>query len=479
VTTSYYWHDYETFGVDPQRDRPVQFAGFRTDLDFNPVGVPLVLYCRPARDVLPTPEACLVTGITPQQAWERGVPEAEFIAAISRELSQPGTCALGYNTLRFDDEVTRNVLYRNFYDPYEREWRNGNSRWDIIDMVRATAALRPEGIQWPKDEQGRPTFRLESLTAANGIEHRDAHDALADVCATIELAKLIRARHPRLYDFIQRHRGKQEAAKLLQLGTFMPLLHVSEKFPSERHCLAVIVALAPHPGNANGVVAFDLSFDPGPLLDLDADEIRFRLYTPARELPAGIERIPLKTVHLNRSPVLAPMSVLRIEDRERLGIDVDRCLLHLEKIKRASGIESKVRNVFEAQPAEQQNAADPDFMIYRGGFFGDADRRRMAEIRALSPAQLARRHFDFDDPRLPEMLFRYRARNWPDTLDQEEARRWERFRHERLAQPGPDGTSALAQFATSLDRLADEYAGEPGKVSIIADLREWSQELFS
>jgi exodeoxyribonuclease-1 len=232
--TTLYWHDYETFGIDPRRDGPAQFAGLRTDLALNPIGKPLVIYCQPPRDRLPAPEACLVTGITPQIAQQHGVCEAEFIAAIHAELAQAGTCALGYNTLRFDDEVTRNTLYRNFYDPYEREWKNGNSRWDIIDMVRLTAALRPDGIEWPKDEQGRPSFRLERLTEANGISHSGAHDALVDVRATIDLARLIKTRQPRLYDFVWRNRGKHEAAELLKLGSFEPLLHVSEKYPAEQ-----------------------------------------------------------------------------------------------------------------------------------------------------------------------------------------------------------------------------------------------------
>ncbi|MBT3411535.1 MAG: exodeoxyribonuclease I, partial [Halieaceae bacterium] len=204
--TTFYWHDYETFGADPSRDRPVQFAGLRTDADLNPIGEPLVIYSRPANDFLPHPQACLVTGITPQKALAEGLPEAEFIRLIHAELAAPGTCGVGYNSLRFDDEVSRYTLYRNFYDPYGREWQNGNSRWDIIDMVRACYALRPEGIEWPLREDGQPSFRLEALTAANGIAHEAAHDALSDVHATIAMARLIKTKQPRLYDYVLKHR---------------------------------------------------------------------------------------------------------------------------------------------------------------------------------------------------------------------------------------------------------------------------------
>ena len=202
MAESLYWHDYETFGINPQSDRAAQFAGLRTDIDLNIIDEPFIIYCQPADDYLPEPEACLITGITPQQALEKGVCEAEFITRIHQQLAQAHTCTVGYNSLRFDDEVTRNLLYRNFFDAYAREWKNDNSRWDIIDMARAARALRPEGINWPNHEDGKPSFRLEDITRENNIEHSGAHDAMADVYATIAVAKLIKQAQPKLYNFL-------------------------------------------------------------------------------------------------------------------------------------------------------------------------------------------------------------------------------------------------------------------------------------
>ena len=254
MSETFYWHDYETFGTDPSRDRPVQFAGLRTDFDLNPVGDPLVVFAAPARDALPHPEACLVTGITPQRALAEGVLECEFIRRIHAELSRPGTCGVGYNSLRFDDEFTRFTLYRNFYDPYAREWRDGNSRWDLIDVVRMTHALRPEGISWPRDDDGKPSFRLEKLTAANGIEHGAAHDALSDVQATIALARLIRERQPRLFNYALKLRDKRFAMQHLDLAGMRPVLHVSGMFGAARHNIALIAPLARHPLNQKSSV---------------------------------------------------------------------------------------------------------------------------------------------------------------------------------------------------------------------------------
>lgn len=464
--TTFYFHDYETFGVNPRRDRPSQFAGIRTDEGFNPQGVPSVAYCQPAPDFLPDPLACIITGITPQIALDKGVREAEFAALIHAQLAQPQTCALGYNTLRFDDEVTRHLLYRNLYDPYAREWQNGNSRWDLIDLVRTARALRPEGIQWPEVE-GRPSFKLEHLSAANGLLHEAAHDALSDVYATIALAKLLKAKQPRLFEFVWHNHGKQAAAGLLGLGTYQPLLHVSEKYPSARGCLAVVVALAAHPANSNGVVVFDLGADPAPLLELSAEAIRQRLYTATADLPEGEARIPLKTVHLNKSPVLAPMSALRPQDAERWSIDLPRCSAHLETVKNAVGLAEKLREVFAPKDLAQ---SDVDVALY-DGFIGDRDRNTLARLRVLSPHQLAQARAGFDDPRLPELLFRYRARNWPETLTIDETRRWQDLRRSRLSD------SILDEYRQKLHTLRTEFAGESGKLAVLEALEAYGNAL--
>lgn len=432
---SYYWHDYETFGTDPQRDRACQFAGIRTDPDFNVIGEPLMLYCKPADDYLPNPEACLITGITPQLAGEKGVCEAEFIGIIHEQLAQPGTCGIGYNSIRFDDEVTRNLLYRNFFDPYAREWQNGNSRWDLIDVARAARALRPDGIHWPLNEDGIASFRLEEITQANGIAHQAAHDALSDVYATIALARLIKQKQPKLYDYLNANRHKPAVLNLLQLGSFTPLVHISGRFPARKNCLAIVVPLYAHPRNSNEVIVYDLSIDPAPLLELSAEHIQQRVFVANDDLPEDVERIPLKTVHINKSPVLAPLSVIRPADAQRLQLDLPQCLANLQCIKIAAGksLEQKLATVFSREYAETPD--DPDRMIYSGGFFSQKDRNAMQNIRRTPPTELGKFCADFDDTRLPEMLFRYRGRNYPETLDPAERQRWQQFCRDRLVNP--------------------------------------------
>ena len=477
TTTSFYWHDYETFGIDPALDRPSQFAGLRTDTEFNPIEKPLVIYCRLAADSLPHPDACLITGITPQTVEQHGVCEAEFIARIHEQMSRPNTCSLGYNTLRFDDEVTRHCLYRNFYDPYAREWQNGNSRWDLIDTVRAAQALRPEGIQWPVTEAlehnapPSPSFRLDQLTIANGITHEAAHDAVSDVYATLGMAQLLNKVQPKLYQFLQAHRFKQEASDLLQLGRFKPVVHVSSKYSARNNCLAIVLPICKHPTNANGIIVYDLSYDPEPLLSLSAEEIKYRLYTPSKDLLDGETRVPLKTVHTNKCPVLAPINVIRTEDACRLALDLDLCYARIAIIKAAIGLSEKITAVF-GFPDNATESVDPDLAIYRGGFFTDADKQKMAKIRASTPDQLALSKFNFTDARLAEMLFRYRARNYPETLSQAEATQWREFCVNRLTGKVKGAGITLANYFARLAALKTENAN----IELICALEDYARD---
>jgi len=428
---TFYWYDLETFGINPRYDRIAQFAGIRTDEHLNPVGEPDMFYCKPIDDYLPDPGACLVTGITPQLCEEKGLPEHEFAAKIHAILSEEKTCGVGYNSIRFDDECVRSLFYRNLYDPYQREYLNGNSRWDLIDVVRATYALRPENIEWPMHEPGKPSFKLEDLAKANGLVHEAAHDALSDVEATIQMAKLIQKNQPKLFDFALKLRSKDSVRSLLNWQLQQPIVHVSNKIPAERGCLSLFVPLAIHPRNKNGVICYDLQYDPCDLLTLDADEIQDRIYTPKADLPEGVERIHLKTIHLNKSPFVSPISVLKGVDLERIGLNYDTCQQHLEQIKATAGIEKKVAMVFDQ--AFDSNVDDVDEMIY-SGFFNYNEKAKLEAIRNAAPEEITWQNEDFKDSRAPELIRRYKARNFPEFLTKEQQQTWRKDAFHRLEQ---------------------------------------------
>ena len=448
MTSSIFWYDYETTGINPRCDRPLQVAGIRTDEALNEIGEPLNIYCRPSEDILPHPAACLVTGIDPQRLQQLGLDEGEFMTRVHAELSAPGTCGAGYNSLRFDDEVTRYSLYRNFFDPYAREWQGGNSRWDLIDLVRTAYALRPEGIEWP-EEDGRVSLKLERLTQANGIAHGQAHDALSDVRATIGLARLLRDRQPRLYDFLYQLRSKQRVMDQIRL--LQPVLHVSGRFSAARHYLAPVLPLAWHPRNRNALIVCDLQADPTPLLDLDAEVLRSRLYTRREDLAEGEAPVPLKLLHINRCPVVAPLSVLRDTDRQRLQLEWSICERNAEVLKGAQSLwQDKLTAIYREESFA--GSSDPEQQLY-DGFIGDRDRRLCEQVRSAMPQALASDKWPFDDERLPELLFRYRARNFPDSLSSVERQRWMEFCRQRLSDPEFGAPNTLAQFRAALQQL--------------------------
>lgn len=458
TTPTFFWHDYETFGRVPRRDRPSQFAGVRTDADLNEVDTPLMQYCQPAPDYLPEPEACLLTGITPQLCLERGVPEHQFAGAIEQQLAQPGTIGVGYNSIRFDDEVTRHLFWRNLIDPYAREWQNECGRWDLLDVVRCAWALRPEGIEWPLHDDGRPSFKLEHLTAANGLAHAAAHDALSDVRATIALAKLIKARQPRLWEFCLRLRSKHEV--LREIGVGKPFLHISGMYGVERGCIAPVWPLAPHPANKNEIIVWDLAADPSELFTLGVDAIRTRMFTRGVDLPEGVARLPIKTIHINKSPiVIGNLKTLSTERAAKWGLDIAQALRHAELAALNANLLAGMWPAIFERPA-REGRADVDEDLY-GGFVGNEDRRTLQGLRTLTGAQLASKRPAFNDARLDELFFRYRARNFPQTLNEAEQGQWLEHCAHRL-HDGAGGGLTLATFFEQIDVLGED-ADERGQ----------------
>jgi exodeoxyribonuclease-1 len=466
--TSIFWYDYETTGINPRCDRPLQMAGLRTDFDLNEIDEPVNLYCQPSDDILPHPAACAITGITPGNLAAQGLSEADFMTRVHAQLAAPGTCGAGYNTLRFDDEMTRYSLYRNFFDPYAREWQGGNSRWDLIDVVRAAYALRPDGIVWPTDDEGRVTLKLERLTAANGIDHGNAHEALSDVRATIALARLIREKQPKLYEWLFKLRSKQKV--LDQIRLLQPMVHISGRFSAARNFVGVVMPLAWHPRNKNALIVCDLHLDPQGLLDLDADALRQRLYTRREDLAEGELPVPLKLIHINKCPVVAPLSVLRPEDQQRLGLDMS---LYQQRALRLSDAQQVWLDKVAAIYAREDFAVshDPEQQLY-DGFIGDRDRRLCEQVRSVDPVQLAQEQWPFDDERLPELLFRYRARNFPETLSFEEQERWRIFCQKRLSDPEWGAPNTLDSFLEAAAQWAVTATAFQQQV-----LSEWQQHV--
>lgn len=467
---TFLFHDYETFGQHPALDRVAQFAAIRTDSDFNIIGDPEVFYCKPADDYLPQAEAVLITGITPQKALREGLNEAEFTQRIHTLFTVPATCILGYNNIRFDDEVSRNLFYRNFYDPYAWSWQQGNSRWDLIDVLRACYALRPNGINWPENADGLPSFKLEHLTTANQVDHLQAHDAMSDVYATIAMAKLVKQQQPKLFNYLFIHRNKNKLTQLINIPDMTPLTHVSGMFGALRGNLSLVAPLAWHPQNKNAVIMVDLAGDMQGLLQESSESLRARLYTKRDKLKDE-SPVPLKLLHINKCPVLAPATTLRPEDAERLAIDLKQCVANLALLRAAPIVREKALTIF-SEPPPFATISDVDAMLYHD-FFSDADKQAMAIIRNTAAQHLPALDLTFSDKRLAPLLFRYRARNFPTTLDAFEQQRW--LEHRRLQL----NESKVMDYFNHLAELAQLNADDANKITLLQELDNYARNLLS
>ena len=454
MSASFFFYDLETSGFNPKEARIMQFAGQRTDLQLKPIGEPHNYFIRMSDDVLPEPDAVLITGITPQKTISEGMHEAEFLRLFQEEIATPDTIFVGFNTVRFDDEFMRYTLYRNFYDPYEWQWQNNRSRWDILDVVRMTRALRPEGIEWPFDAKGKPTNRLESLTTLNKLDHFSAHDALSDVHATIAVAKMIRDKQPKLFDFLLTMRKKEEVAKLAL--SRQPFVYTSGKYATEFEKTTVVGTLAEHP-QGGGVLVFDLRYDPEPFLELEPPAL-VEAMKKRKDEPGP--RLPVKTLKFNRCPAVAPLGVLDEASQERLKLIPETYMKNFEKLKKVQ--QELTMGVIEAlkimdkkfQARLLEDEAEVDARLYEG-FFDAQDKSKMSMVRAADSAELSSLDARFKDGRLEALLPLYKARNYPKSLSDEERATWEQFRERKLLGGGNESRAAK-YFA----RLA-ELAGQP------------------
>jgi exodeoxyribonuclease-1 len=452
MAASFFFYDLETTGINSRTGRIMQFAGQRTDMDLAPVGDPVNVLIKLTPDVLPEPDAIMVTGITPQATLQDGITEAEFIKLFEAEVSLPGTIFVGYNTVRFDDEFMRCLLYRNFADPYAWQWKDQRSRWDLLDLARITRALRPDGIKWPFAPDGKPTVRLEFLTKVNGLDHENAHDALNDVYASIAVAKLIKEKQPKLFSYLLDMRDKKRVAELVEGGK--PFVYTSGKYAAETEKTTVVTMLAKH-SKKNCAIVYDLRHDPAEFIKLSPQELAARL-SWVKDKDAAPARLPAKALQYNRCPAIGPLSVLDGATQKRLKIDLKTIEAHRQKLAAAPDFAKNVLEAFDLHEKQRQtewltNDQDVDCQLY-DQLYNDGDCRLLPEIRSSKPEDILGFEAKLQDKRLKTLLPLYKARNYPSSLSSEERLEWDNFCKQRLFAGG--GNSRFAKFARRVQELA-------------------------
>ena len=468
MAQTFFFYDLETSGLTARQDRIMQFAGQRTDMNLEPIGEPYNVLVALNDDTLPSPDALMVTGITPQKTVDEGYTEAQFARMLSEEIFTPDTIAVGFNNVRFDDEFIRHLLWRNFYDPYEWIWKDGRSRWDLLDVVRLTRALRPEGIEWPFDDKGEPTNRLELITQANGIAHENAHDALADVTALIDVTKLVKDKQPQLYEYLLKMRDKKQVQTLVNLDDKKPFVYASGRYDKEFAKTTVAFPLSS--GRHGAVIVYDLRYDPTPFVDLSADDLAAKIFATWEQRQAeDFVSLPVKELQYNRCPAVAPLGVLEQGDGwQKISLDAKTVQKHQNILLSHPDFAEKLRGIFENKPAFKK-MPDPEAQLY-DGFLNDRDRIRVEAVRNADERELADFHPEFQDERLVPLLLHYKARNFPRTLSQDELQQWESWRAQHLQ-------AQLPQFMASLQRLAPT-ANDNDRQFTLQELQLWAESVL-
>lgn len=466
MAETFFFYDLETSGLSARDDRIMQFAGIRTTLDLEPIGEPYNILVALNDDTLPSPDALMVTGITPQQTVDEGYTEAQFAKLLMEEIFTNDTIAVGFNSIRFDDEFVRHLFWRNFFDPYEWTWRDGRSRWDLLDVVRMTRALRPEGIEWPVVD-GKAVNKLELLTKLNGIDHFKAHDALSDVEALIAVTKLIKERQPQLYQYLLKMRDKKEVKKLVNLEDKQPFVYVSGRYSAEFDKATVAFPLTS--GRNGNVLVYDLRHDPTPFLDMTAQEIEKRLYAKWEERQAeGFLAIPVKELQYNRAPAVAPLGVLAQEGGwDKVKLTEELITKHRNILLSSPSFAENMRSIYEKRP-EFKKSPDPEAQLY-DGFLPDMDSMRVGQVRQADAQQLADLHPDFTDERLAPLLLHYKARNYPRSLSEDEVGLWEQWRGARIK-------AQLPEFVARLQDLSTKTSDE-SKLFVLQELQLWAESI--
>lgn len=466
MASSFFFYDLETSGLSASYQRIMQFAGQRTDSELKPIGEPVNVLVELSDDILPEPDAVMITKTTPQKTLEEGISEPELVRLLTEKVFTPDTIIVGFNNIRFDDEFLRSTLWRNFYDPYEWSYRDNRSRWDMLDVVRMTRALRPEGIVWPVDKNNQPTNRLEELTSSNKLGHDQAHDALSDVMATIALAQLIKQKQPKLFNYLLAMRHKSKVAELVNLTNPQAFVYASGRYGKVKSFTTIGFPIAPA-SRDGGVVVYDLSVNPKPLLTLTTKELKAKLFASREERQhPDFQTLPVKELFYNKAPAVAPLGVMDEASWERLGLDKTAVAEHSKLLNEQKIFAGKLAEVFQQKPAFTA-AKDVEGQLY-DGFVGDKDKPRLLAVRSADEKTLAHFTPDFADKRLDELFLRYKARNFPKTLQPDEQARWEIYRKDKFLANAP-------KFMARLSAIAAAQPNDNTTQFLLEELRLWAE----
>ena len=474
MTPNFVFYDYETTGIDPAMDRPIQFAACRATSDFQAIDQH-EFKCKLAGDVIPSPGATLVHGLSPVPLQREGVTEREFAQRINDVFCDSPQIIMGYNTASFDDPFTQHLLYRNFYDPYQWQYADGNKRYDLIVAIRAAYLFANDVITWPERDH-QISMKLEDLAPANGIEHLQAHDALGDTLATRDLAAQLAAGAPDLWQECLSMSDKKVVQQRIRdaMEGHGALVMIDALFGRERGYAGLVYPIGANPNNPNEIWCIDLGMDLAPLAELSIEELRTYLYLPKSEREPGMPRVPFKRIRTNRACALFPLEklaqhpqALEIAGIKREHFKAQRDWCRLQPNSHWMGI-AEALLVNEFPPS---NWADAQLF---DGMFSRNDGAKLRQVRTSEPVDLMADAPSFDDPRLNAMLPLYLARNFPEHLGPRARREWTKYCSARWQGTIKGRGMTLARYTDEMHEMAGRELSE-AQQQLLFELETWVQ----
>jgi exodeoxyribonuclease-1 len=453
-------YDFETTGLNPRYDQPIQFAAVLLDANLVEMET-LNLRARPQKHIIPVPSALATHGKSIDEIFAASLSQYELMAEIETKVHAwtPATF-MGYNSARFDDEFLRHSLYGALRQPYVIQLR-GNARGDVLRAAQLARVLDPGSLVVPV-KTGKPSFGLETLAQANGYTGHDAHDALGDVHATAHILRTIAHRASSTWELFSRLTDKNAVREMLQSREFVILV--------EHFGATIARPVAPICANSDYAaewLGIDLSTDPMPILGLSPEELASAFAREKRHL-CRIRTNAMPLVVPGEHPAatrLLPANVAS-EVGERL-----------KALRAERGFGERVAIAARLGRREYPKATYVEDLLYEGGFFPlDADVDLVTAFHFSDPAAKLRIVDSLSDARARQLGRRIIYNDYPDLLSSEEHARMDQERITRLWCSDGPWTSVDAALAEIENLLVTAV---PSIVTILQEYRRYLLSLRS
>lgn len=370
-------------------------------------------------DYLPNPKSLLITNISIQYLQKNGINEYFFSKKIFKIFMGKNTCIVGFNNISFDNILTRHLFYRNLFDPYEWSWKNGNSSWDILDVLRAFYIFFPNKILWPKNNKGFISFKLSDITKINKIKHNNIHDAYSDVLATILVSRLLKKVSENFFFFLYFSTRKNNLLQFLKKNEKKPFFYISSFFGSSFFNIGCVMFLMFHPNIKNSFFLIDLKKNLNVLLNLYYSQ-NLRINSIQELFQYGII-----LVSLNKSPIFLSYSFLSSKKCYNLKIDYLKCQRNFFLLLNNFSFLTWIRSLFSQKSFFniKNITNNVDLMLYKN-FFNFSDKNILLDFHGKKPLQWKDFYFKFKDFRIKNLIFNLLGRNFFCFLNANEKKIW-------------------------------------------------------